>query len=111
MESKGITWDEMLQKTFSKQIEIEKESILKYNSEVKRFSNHSIKHDEVNIILIYGITDSECFNHIYRMAIYPQTSTEAVYRNGGAIDSEYYNIQNVKDMAKAYFAHWNSKLK
>jgi hypothetical protein len=44
------------------------------------------------------------------MAIYPKTSTQSIYRNGNAIDSQGYNVQDVKDLAKVYLNHFINKL-
>jgi len=101
-----MRWDEMLAGTFLAQVEIERKSILDYNSDVKEFINHSVEYDDINIILIYGVTNSKCFNHIYRMAIYPKTSTQSVYRNGNAIDNQGYSIRDVRYMAKEYLSHY-----
>ena len=104
------TWESMLDKTFERQIEIEKESILKYNSNIKEFINLSIQEEGINVILVYGVTDSLSFSHIYRMAIYSKTSTEAVYRSGNVVDSQVYDIQDVKTRAKTYLNHYANKL-
>ena len=101
-----MTWGEMLAECFLQQVEIERKSILDYTSDVKEFINHSIEYDEINIILIYGVTNSKCFNHICRMAIYPKTSTQSVYRYGTAIDSQAYQIRDVRYRAKEYLSHY-----
>jgi hypothetical protein len=106
----SLSWEEMLQETFENQIEIEKKSISNMYKNVKEFINLSVQEEGINIILVYGVTDSECFNHIYRMAIYPTTSTEVVYRGGNAIDGQFYNIQDVKNRAKTYLNHYLNKL-
>ena len=104
------SWNEIKTQIFEIQIGIEKDSILSYNSDIKEFIDQSIECDCLNVILIYGVTNSKCFNHIYRMAIYPKDSTQSIYRNGGAIDSQGYNVQDVKDMAKVYLSHFINKL-
>lgn len=101
-----MKWDEMLALTFLTQVEIERNSILNYTPDVKEFVNHSVELDDINVILIYGVTNSKCFNHICRMAIYPKTSTQSVYRNGSAIDNQGYTVQDVKDMAKKYLSYF-----
>jgi hypothetical protein len=106
----SITWNEMLNKTFERQIEIEKESILDYNSNIEEFINLSIQEDEINVILIYGVTNSKYFAHIYRMAIYPRTETKSIYREGNVIDNQGYNIEDVKKRAKTYLNHYANKL-
>jgi len=106
----SITWNEMLDKTFERQIEIEKESILDYNSNIEEFINLSIQEDELNVILIYGVTNSKYFSHIYRMAIYPRTETKSIYREGNVIDHQGYNIEDVKKRAKTYLNHYLNKL-
>ena len=103
-------WNKMQTQIFEIQIGIEKDSILSYNSDIKEFIDQSIECDGMNVILIYGVTNSKCFNHIYRMAIYPKDSTQSIYRNGSAIDSQGYNVQDVKDMAKVYLSHYINKL-
>jgi len=108
--SHNMAWESMLQETFKEQIEIEKQSIVDYNSDIKEFINLSIQEDEINVILIYGVTNSKSFNHIYRMAIYPKASTGAVYRAGNVIDYQAYDVQDVKSRAKGYFNHYINKL-
>ena len=104
-------WNQFKEEMFSKQIEKEKEDILKFNDTVIEFVDYSVMEEDVNVILIYGKTDKECFNHIYRMAIYPFDTMTAVYRNGNVIDCEAYDIQNVKDMAKLYLNYYINKIK
>jgi hypothetical protein len=104
------TWESMLDKTFERQIEIEKKSILDMYSNVKEIINLSIQEEGINVILVYGVTDSLSFSHIYRMAIYAKTSTEAVYRCGNAVDSQVYKIEDVKKRAKTYLNHYANKL-
>ncbi len=104
------TWESMLDKTFERQIEIEKKSILDMYSNVKEIIDLSIQEEGINVILVYGVTNSLSFSHIYRMAIYSKTSTEAVYRSGNAVDSQVYNIQDVKTRAKTYLNHYANKL-
>jgi hypothetical protein len=104
------SWESLIEKTFQKQIEIEKKSILDYNSDIKEFINLSVQEENINIILVYGITSSTSFSHIYRMAIYPKTSTEKVYRSGNAVDGKVYDIQDVKKRAKTYLGHFMNQL-
>ena len=101
-----MTWDEMLAEYFLQQVEIERKSILDYNSDVKEFINHSIEYDDINIILIYGVTNSKYMNHIYRMAIYPKTSTQSIYRDGDVLDNQGYTIRDVRYKAKIYLSHY-----
>jgi hypothetical protein len=101
-----MKWDEMLAEYFLRQVEIERKSILDYNSDVKEFINHSIEYDDINIILIYGVTNNKCMNHIYRMAIYPKTSTQSIFRDGNVIDNQGYAIRDVRYKAKIYLSHY-----
>jgi hypothetical protein len=104
-------YNQFKEEMFSRQIEKEKEDILKFNDSIIEFVNYSVMEENVNVILIYGKTDGKCFNHIYRMAIYPFDTMTSVYRNGNAIDCEAYDIQNVKDMAKVYLNYYINNIK
>jgi hypothetical protein len=103
-------WNKMQTQIFEIQIGIEKDSILNHNSDIKEFIDQSIECDGMNVILIYGVTNSKYMNHIYRMAIYPKESTQSIFRGGDVLDNQGYNVQDVKDMAKVYLGHFINKL-
>jgi hypothetical protein len=104
------SWNEMQTQIFEMQIRIEKDSILSYNSDIKEFIDQSIECDGMNVILIYGVTNSKYMNHIYRMAIYEKTSTQSIYRDGNVIDNQGYTIEDVRYKAKQYLSHYINKL-
>jgi len=104
------SWNEMQTQIFEIQIGIEKDSLLSYNSDIKEFIDQSIECDGMNVILIYGVTDSKYMNHIYRMAIYPKHSTQSIFRGGDVIDNQGYTIEDVRYKAKQYLSHYINKL-
>jgi len=104
------SWNEMQTQIFEMQIRIEKDSILSYNSDIKEFIDQSIECDGMNVILIYGVTNSKYMNHIYRMAIYEKNSTQSIYRDGNVIDNQGYTIEDVRYKAKQYISHYINKL-
>jgi hypothetical protein len=104
------SWNEMQTQIFEMQIGIEKDSILSYNSDIKEFIDQSIECDGMNVILIYGVTNSKYMNHIYRMAIYEKNSTQSLYRDGNVIDNQGYTIEDVRYKAKQYLSHYINKL-
>lgn len=108
-------WNQFKKEMFSRQIEKEKEDILKFSDNVIEFVDYSVMEENLNVILIYGkigiLSTSKNFNVAYRMAVYPSFSMKPAFRDGNITETEMYCVDDVKKIAKAYFSHYIDKLK